>query len=99
MKEVNIDSIINDLDNLNIIDIRDGYLYNIGNIQNSNNIPMNFLLMNPENYLNKDEKYYLYCSYGINSRKVCLKLISMGYNVVNIKGGYNSYKLNKHKSN
>lgn len=99
MKEVNIDSIITNLDNLNIIDIRDGYLYNIGNIPGSKNIPMNFLLMNPENYLNKDEIYYLYCSYGINSKKACLKLTSMGYNVFNIKGGYNLYKVNKHKSN
>ncbi len=97
MKEVNIDSIITNLDNLNIIDIRDEYLYNIGNIPNSKNIPMNFLIMNPENYLDKEKTYYLYCSYGISSRKTCLKLTSKGYNVINIKGGYNLYKLNKHK--
>ena len=59
MKEIDIKSIINDLDSLNIIDIRDNYLYNIGSIPHSKNIPMNFLIMNPDNYLNKNDTYYI----------------------------------------
>lgn len=97
MKNVNIEDILNNLNKLNIIDIRDGYLYNLGNIPNSKNIPMNFLLINPENYLNKNEEYYIYCNYGINSNKVCNVLSEKGYNVININGGYNSYELLKHK--
>lgn len=97
MKNINIEDIVYKLDELNIIDIRDGYLYNLGNIPNSKNIPINFLLMNPENYLNKNEEYYIYCNYGVNSKKVCNSLLEKGYNVININGGYNSYKLLKHK--
>lgn len=92
MKEIRIDSIINDLNSLNIIDIRDNYLFSIGNIPNSKNIPMNFLIMNPMNYLNKEDVYYIYCNRGINSRKTCEMLTNLGYNVINIIGGFEEYK-------
>ena len=36
---------------INIIDIRDNYLYKLGSIPTSKNIPMNFLLINPDDYL------------------------------------------------
>ena len=92
MKEIRIDEIINNLNNLNLIDIRDNYLYNIGFIPNAKNIPMNFLIMNPMNYLNKENTYYIYCNMGINSKKTCEILFSLGYDVVNIIGGYKEYK-------
>ena len=34
-----------------IIDIRDNYQYNLGNIPTSKNVPVNFLLTNPNLYL------------------------------------------------
>ena len=43
MKEINIESIVGN-NNINIIDIRDNYLYNMGCIPGSRNIPMNFLI-------------------------------------------------------
>ncbi len=76
---------------VNIIDIRDNYLYRLGNIPSSKNIPINFLIFNPENYLKKDETYYIYCTQGMQSSRVCSKLTSLGYNVVNVLGGYNDY--------
>ena len=97
MKNINIEEIINNLNNLNIIDIRDSYLYNIGNIPYSINIPMNFIMMNPDNYIDKNKEYYIYCNYGVNSQKLCSFLNNKGYNVININGGYNSYKLYTHK--
>ena len=92
MKEIKIEEIVNDLNNLKIIDIRDNYLFNIGNIPNSINIPMNFLIMNPSNYLNKEETYYIYCNRGVNSKKTCELLTRLGYNVINIIGGYSLYQ-------
>lgn len=76
---------------VNIIDIRKNYLFNLGNIPSSINIPSSFLLINPEKYLTKDKEYYIYCSSGIKSPKVCSELANMGYNVVNVLGGYNDY--------
>ncbi len=92
MKEIRINEIINNLNNINIVDIRDNYLYNIGSIPNSKNIPMNFLLTNPDNYLNNNETYYIYCNKGINSKKTCEVLTRLGYNVINIVGGFEEYK-------
>ena len=76
---------------INIIDIRDNYLYRLGSIPTSKNIPMNYLLILPEQYLNKTDTYYIYCTQGLQSAKLCEKLTKSGYKVVNILGGYNGY--------
>lgn len=81
------------LSNINIIDIRNFEKYNNRHIPNSKNIPMDKLLINVNNYLSKNEKYYIYCQKGIQSRKLCQILKKMGYNVINIKGGYESWVL------
>ena len=75
-----------------IIDIRDNYQYNVGNIPTSKNVPKNFLLMNPYLYLNTQDTYYIYCEFGNSSSKVCNTLRKKGYKTINILGGYNEYK-------
>lgn len=97
MKNISIQELLKlNLSN-NLIDIRDNYQFNLGNIPNSINIPYNFLIMNPENYLDKGKKYYLYCGYGSKSRVACEKIVLKGYDVVNVLGGYNDYLLLVHK--
>lgn len=76
---------------VNIIDVRDKYLYDLGSIPTARNIPMNFLLTNPEEYINKENRYYLYCEYGFQTPKICYKLNKLGYDVINVIGGYNDY--------
>lgn len=78
---------------VNIIDIRKNYLFNLGSIPSSINIPENYLIMFPDKYLNKDEEYYIYCSFGLQSPKVCDELSKKGYNVVNVLGGYYDYTM------
>lgn len=75
-----------------IIDIRDNYQYNLGNIPTSKNVPKNFLLTNPNLYLNFEDTYYIYCELGDTSSKVCNTLRKKGYKTVNVLGGYNEYK-------
>lgn len=75
-----------------IIDIRDNYKFNLGSIPTSINIPMNFLLTNPDSYLTKNNTYYIYCEYGSRSKGVCNELSKKGYNVINILGGFSDYK-------
>ncbi len=77
---------------LQVIDIRDKYQYLLDHIPNAKNIPQNFLLMMPENYIDKNTTYYLYCEYGMRSKKVCTELSKLGYKVINIDGGYQAYK-------
>lgn len=83
------------LNNLNLIDIRSIEKYNYKHIMNAINIPLEQLLIRPEKYLRKGEKYYIYCQKGIQSRKLCQMLINKGYVVVNVTGGYESWILNE----
>ena len=76
----------------NLIDIREKYEYILGNINQSVNIPYNYLMMMPENYLEKNKVYYLYCDTGSKSRKVCSYLNQQGYHTVDLIGGYGRYK-------
>lgn len=91
MNEIDSKDLKSLIGKVNIIDLRDSYIYNLGHIPTSRNIPYNFLIMNPNTYLNKNDKYYLYCEQGLKSSKVCKKLSNMGYQVINIIGGYTSY--------
>lgn len=79
----------------NLIDIRSIEKYNNKHILNARNIPMEQLLINTSKYLNKSERYYIYCQKGIQSRKLCQILKSSGYNVVNVTGGYEAWVLNE----
>lgn len=83
------------LNTANIIDIRSIEKYNNKHILNAKNIPMEQLLIRPNKYLNKYEKYYIYCQKGIQSRKLCQILKNNGYNVVNVTGGYEAWILNE----
>ena len=76
---------------VNIIDIRKNFMYNLGSIPTSKNIPKEYLLTFPDKYLNKNDIYYIYCSAGMESVKVCDTLTNMGYKVVNVLGGYHDY--------
>jgi len=83
-----IDSI--NIDN-NLIDIREKYECMLGVIPRSINIPYNYLLVNPDNYLMKEKTYYLYCQTGSRSKKLCSILNASGYNTIDLMGGYDKY--------
>ena len=76
------------LENINIIDIRDHYLYERGHIKGSKNIPLRVLKTMPEKYLSIDEAYYLICETGFNSKRLSGILNNKGYHTYSIKKGY-----------
>ena len=78
-----------------IIDIRSRDKYSINHIPGAINIEYLELLNNPNRYLNKNDTYYLYCTSGYTSSIVVDKLNIMGFNTVNIDGGFNNYLLRK----
>ena len=92
MNEIDISELKNLIGRVNIIDLRDSYIYNLGHIPTARNIPFNFLMMNPSTYLGKNVTYYLYCEQGIRSSRACRKLLDEGYNVINVIGGYSVYR-------
>ena len=83
------------LHNPSLIDIRSVEKYNNKHIMNAINIPVEQLLIKPEKYLMRGKKYYIYCQKGIQSRKLCNILANIGYNVINVSGGYESWVLNE----
>lgn len=93
MNEVSIKELFNK-SNINIIDIRDNYSFNEGHIKNAKNIPYYSLLSNHSIYLNKQEKYYLYCNYGKQSMEISNRLNLLGYDTYYIKEGYLYFKNN-----
>ena len=80
---------------LNIIDIRQPYLYASAHIPGAINLDQTLLLTNPAKYLSRENKYYIYCDSGSKSGYVVQKLNSLGYNTVNISGGFNNYLLKR----
>lgn len=90
-KSVDIKELKKLIGNIDIIDIRDPDEYNDGHIPTSINIPNDKIMINPEYYLNKSKQYYIYCQYGKTSIKTCIYLNKVGYNVINLIGGYQKY--------
>lgn len=83
------------INQINIIDIRSIQSYNNNHIPSARNIPLEKLITQPEQYLNKIDKYYIYCQKGLSSESVCSILSKVGYNVISIDGGYESWILYK----
>ena len=63
----------------------------LGHISQSINIPYNYLMMNPENYLEHDKIYYLYCDSGSKSRRLSTYLNQQGFQTIDLIGGYTRY--------
>lgn len=80
---------------MNIIDIRSINKYNSNHIPGAIHIDSTELLYNPSKYLDKNREYYIYCQSGVTSKMVVNKLNNMGYNTINIDGGFNNYLLRK----
>jgi rhodanese-related sulfurtransferase len=78
-----------------IIDIRSIEKYNSNHIPDAKNIPMEKLIAEPQKYLDRYQTYYVYCQKGIKSIRTCQILQRLGYRVVNINGGYESWILEK----
>ena len=70
---------------MKIIDVSDKYTYNLGHLNNSINIPYDDLINNYRKYLNKVDRYYLYCKSGKLSKRAVLILSSLGYKVFLLK--------------
>jgi len=66
---------------MKIIDVSDKYTYSLGHLNNSINIPYDELINNYRIYLNKSERYYLYCKSGKLSKRAAMVLSSLGYKV------------------
>lgn len=93
MVTITVNQLKNLLGKINLIDLRSNISFNNNHINGAKNIEYNNLISNPSAFINKNEKFYLYCQKGIRSHKACVYLDKMGYDVVNVAGGYESWIL------
>lgn len=93
MPSISIKEFIKICNNVNIIDIRSSVSYNNNHIPGAHNVPYEKLLVNPNNFLNKNETYYIYCQKGKSSQNICQILNRLGFHLINVEGGYENWIL------
>jgi rhodanese-related sulfurtransferase len=91
LTNINVSELKKIIGSINIIDIRTKDEYDEGHIKTSINIPNSQLMCNCGRYLDKSKTYYIYCQFGKSSIKTCIYLNQLGYNVINIKGGFEEF--------
>lgn len=96
-KMINVNDIDELIGKIELIDIREPYEYLGGSIKSAKNIPMQKLINEPSKYLKDDKTYYLMCLSGARSSRTSRYLAKLGYDVVNVTGGYGSYVGTKRK--
>lgn len=74
-------------ESLNVIDIREPQELQELPFAGARNIPTNILVMFHDEFLNKDDTYYIICHHGQRSYRVTELLQERGYNVINVIGG------------
>lgn len=92
MKEIKLNDLLleielNKVNPNNVIDVRQQLEYDEFNVAMFKNYDINQLVTNPENFINKNETYYILCAHGVRSLKVSQMLESNGYDVCNIIEG------------
>ena len=90
MVSKNIVDVMSEINSI-IIDIRSDYSYSLGHIKGAISVPYYNLLNNYSHYLNKYNKYYLYCDVGEQSVEIAKRLRRFGYDTYSISGGYQEY--------
>ena len=91
MEQVLIEEILK-YPHIHPIDIRSKKRYQESHIPGSINIPMEELVKDPERYLNKNEKYYVYCEFGYKTKRIGRVLNELGYHIIEIKDGFYAYE-------
>ena len=94
MSSISVGDFLNLKGDIHVIDIRNIEKYNSSHIPGAINIPVQKLLLNPNYFLDKNVKYYLYCQHGMSSRNVVSVLRKLNFDVVDIIGGYESWIMN-----
>lgn len=83
--------------NVKVIDIREPHEHDHVSIEGTINVPMNNFIHRHNLYLKKDEVYYLLCHHGVRSYQLTHYLSDLGYNVINVFGGWDAMEQLKEK--
>ena len=91
LKEITPKELINKISKVQLIDIREPYEVEDGNIEGSINIPMGDFLENLDQ-LNKSKQIVIYCNTARRSKPVVYMAYKL-HNIIlyNLKGGYKEF--------
>lgn len=91
VKLINIEELKNfNSDKQILLDVRDNEEVELGNIENSVNIPLNDLRSNLDK-LDKNKEILVYCAVGLRGYIAARLLEANGFKVRNLNGGYKTY--------
>jgi rhodanese-related sulfurtransferase len=91
VNSVDVSKIDKLLGKIELIDIREPYEYKDGHLPTAKNIPMDRILSDAEEYLDRTKEYHIICNSGARSSRTCSMLKESGFNVVNVSGGTGRY--------
>lgn len=92
INSINVNDLNEELGKISLIDIRETFEYIKGHIPTSENIPMEDILNDTDEYLDKSKKYFIVCHSGGRSARLCRLLDMQGYDVVDVVGGTMEYE-------
>lgn len=78
------------------LDVREDFERATGSLPNSHTIPLNQLRAHLDE-LPKEQTIYVYCQVGLRGYNASRVLMSHGFDVKNLDGGYKTYKLAKYE--
>ena len=91
LKEITPEELKNKKSKVQLIDIREPYEVEDGNIEGSINIPMGDFLENLDQ-LDKSKQIVIYCNTGRRSKPVVYMTHKLhGYTLYNLEGGYKNF--------
>lgn len=90
MKSISI-SELQKIDNKIVIDVREVAEVKSGGYPGAINLPLSILPVKYGDVLDKSQTYYILCQGGGRSAQACMYLANLGYDVVNVQGGYMAY--------
>ncbi|MDO6490504.1 MAG: rhodanese-like domain-containing protein [Cellulophaga sp.] len=83
----------NDIKNALLVDVRTSEEYGLGHLENSKNVNvLNDSFVSYFDSIPKTKTIYVYCKSGGRSAKAAAKLTELGYNAINLEGGYDAVK-------
>lgn len=92
LKTIHINDIREQLNDIHLIDIREKLEFQtLAKLPQAQHVPMGDLVKSPEQYLLKNQCYYLICRSGARTEQVTQYLTALGYDVINVEGGMLAY--------
>jgi len=92
ISEISVDELA-EMKNVTILDAREPNEFEVSHLKNAINIGYSNFTLNSVAYLDKDDKFVVYCSVGKRSENIAKKLIEAGFrDVNNLYGGIFEWK-------